>query len=330
MVNYLRTKSVSNVSHNSENLQVDMYFLSRDEIYQTIKPYRMCFPPQGDFPQSNITREKHSVDIKTMRDKESRLNFDDCGFGIMHFDSKMRYEDFEDRARINSVYAEEVGQALKSRLKATHVRVLDFAVRRRHPTFPISTGEEYKHTQPAAMVHIDFTLNEAEAMIRKLYGARAEELLAQHWQLVNVWRPLKGPVRDWPLALCDARSVDYERDTMSSDVVFRDRLAENVQIHHNPQQRWYYLPDQLPTEALIFKTVDSKPDCNFGRGDFLEQNMTFNRRRFDRSILLACPHSSFFNPEATANDPPRESIDYRTFVFYADIACMPPEVGGPF
>lgn len=114
--------------HNAEDLQVEMFFLSREEMYQTIKPYSMRYPPQGDFPQSNIKREKHSLDIRTMRDEESCLNFDDCGFGIMNLDSKMRYEDFEDRARINSLYAKEICQALKSHLKATHVRVLNFAV----------------------------------------------------------------------------------------------------------------------------------------------------------------------------------------------------------
>lgn len=109
-------------------MQAEIYFLSRDELFQTIKPYSMRFPPQGDFPQSNIKREKHSLEIRTMRNKESCLGFDESGFGIMHLNSKMRYEDFEDPTLISSVYAKEIDQALRRQLNATHVYVINSVV----------------------------------------------------------------------------------------------------------------------------------------------------------------------------------------------------------
>ena len=63
---------------------------------------------------------------------------------------------------------------------------------------------------------------------------------------------------DWPLAVCDAASVNFENDTMAGDVVERAKAFENTQVHFNHHQKWYYLKDQLPSELLIFKNADSQ------------------------------------------------------------------------
>jgi hypothetical protein len=38
----------------------------------------------------------------------------------------------------------------------------------------------------------------------------------------SVWRPLKGPVRDWPLALCHPQSLEVDRDLEPCDLVYPD------------------------------------------------------------------------------------------------------------
>lgn len=58
------------------------------------------------------------------------------------------------------------------------------------------------------------------------------------------------------MAMCDATTVDFELDTMPGDIVDRDAVFENTQVHYNPQQKWFYLPNQLPSELLIFKNAD--------------------------------------------------------------------------
>jgi hypothetical protein len=35
-------------------------------------------------------------------------------------------------------------------------------------------------------------------------GEEAEALLRHRFEIVNVWRPIRGPLRDAPLAVCDA------------------------------------------------------------------------------------------------------------------------------
>lgn len=63
---------------------------------------------------------------------------------------------------------------------------------------------------------------------------------------------------DWPLALCDARTVDFGNDTMPGDVVDPNHVFENTQVHYNSAQKWYYLSNQLPTELMLFKNADSE------------------------------------------------------------------------
>jgi len=62
---------------------------------------------------------------------------------------------------------------------------------------------------------------------------------------------------DWPLAVCDASTVDFANDTMASDFVDSWGYSENVQVHYNEAQKWYYLENQMPNELLVFKSADS-------------------------------------------------------------------------
>jgi hypothetical protein len=43
-----------------------------------------------------------------------------------------------------------------------------------------------------------------------LGASEAERLLGQRFAIINVWRPIRGPVRDKPLAVCDAQSISAE------------------------------------------------------------------------------------------------------------------------
>jgi hypothetical protein len=85
-----------------------------------------------------------------------------------------------------------------------------------------------------------------------------------------VWHPLRGPLYDWPLAVCDASTVDFEADTMTADVVGLDSVNEEVEIQHNSRQQWYYLSGQLPSELLIFKGVDGEAENGMSFGNIFE------------------------------------------------------------
>ena len=46
--------------------------------------------------------------------------------------------------------------------------------------------------------------------------------------VLSVWKPLKGPVQDWPLAMCDPRSIKPETDLEPCDLVYPGSLPYNI------------------------------------------------------------------------------------------------------
>jgi hypothetical protein len=126
-------------------------------------------------------------------------------------------------------------------------------------------------------------------------GAEADDLLTRRFEIVNVWRPIRGPLYDAPLAVCDAASVAAV-DLVPQDLIYRDRTGEIYGLTFNPAHRWYYAPAMQSDEALLLKCFDSLKD---GRARFM-------------------PHTSFTDPNAPADRLPRESIELRTLVFFDD------------
>ncbi|KAI0190347.1 hypothetical protein F4808DRAFT_453878 [Astrocystis sublimbata] len=283
-----------------------MYFLQRSSLYDKEKPYSLRFPAGENLAHTNVFSEKHMLQVRSMRDRED-LTLEDSGFEVLPLTSPLTYKDFESPDKIANVFMPAVCQSLKKHLQAQHVVGLDFVVRRRHKAFPVSTGNNYEHDQPTAMAHIDFTVDDGERMIRLMYPDQADEILQGGWNLINAWRPLRGPSNDWPLGICDARTINHNTDTMPSDVVYEKWVTENLQVHFRDTQEWYYLPDQTEDEVLIFKSAEGSPDKS-----------------------QAVPHGSFDNPLVDGSEPPRESIDSRYLVLYAHLKELPEVQGNPF
>ncbi|KAK8045567.1 hypothetical protein PG993_005591 [Apiospora rasikravindrae] len=251
---------------NDEIVISDMHYLEKHEVYEREKPYSLRFPPPNgisQLPQSNVRRDRHQIQFRSMRGMKD-LRLDNCGFELLRSSCPISYQDFEDSQKIQDTYLANLANDLKRALKAKLIIPLDFSVRRRHESFPVSTGEDYKYDQPTAMAHVDFTLREGERMIRILFGQHAEAVLQSRWQIINAWRPIKGPLNDWPLGLCDTRTVDFKTDTMPGDIVFRRFFTENIQVHHNFNHVWYWLPRQTVDEVLLFKSAESDPSCAQG------------------------------------------------------------------
>lgn len=78
-----------------------------------------------------------------------------------------------------------------------------------------------------------------------------------------MWKPLRGPLRDWPLALCDLSTV-RATDTLETDNVYTNRVVESMQVHYAETQAWYYLQDQQASELLVFQQADSQKGKNSG------------------------------------------------------------------
>jgi len=200
---------------------------------------------------------------------------------------------------ISSIHVPEVEKCIKAVTKADLVRIISFSIRKRHADFPVQTNATLETWQPVLRVHIDTTHDCIRSTIipRVWKNQGSPMAVSTRWQCINIWHPLRGPLIDWPLALCDASSVDFRKDTMAGDIVDPDEVFENTQVHHNANQRWYYLHNQLPTELLMFKNADS----------LSERGMA----------APGVPHASFNNPNFDpASDVRRESIELCALVFW--------------
>ena len=104
-------------------------------------------------------------------------------------------------------------------------------------------------------VHNDYTVKSGPQRVRDLMGEEAEELLRHRFEIVNVWRPIRGPLRDAPLAVCDATSVAFA-DFVPFDLVYRNRIGETYRVRDKPAHRWFYVPEMRADEAVLIKCYD--------------------------------------------------------------------------
>ncbi|KAL1746263.1 hypothetical protein HDZ31DRAFT_34545 [Schizophyllum fasciatum] len=192
-------------------------------------------------------------------------------------------------------YAEFMCKYIKGITDAKVVRCINHQIRRRTPGGENNVDANYDKAQekivgmqPVPAVHVD--INKERARTRVLAAFDEEHKYAERVAIINVWRPLDGPVMDAPLALCDASTldpIDMIRTT--------DKYGGGYFIQHNASMRWLYVHDQMPAEALIF-------------------------RQFDNTIpygTAGCvPHTAFFDEARKNLGKPRSSIELRLALVY--------------
>lgn len=252
------------------------------------RPRNYAYDPPAGIPLTNAAPDPHRLVIHDARPIASAISLDVQGFGFVHHPSAV--QDFTDDAGIRRVYYPETETLLKDVTGAARVFIFDHTVRRHIP------GAEDRRVdvrQPAWRVHVDHTVTSGPDRVRAWLPDEADTLLRGRVQIINVWRPIRGPVQDAPLSLCDARSV-APGDLVPSDLVYKHRVGETYSVTYNPNHRWFYFSNMTPHEALLLKCYDSQTD---GRARFV-------------------PHSAFKHPAVPAGALPRESIELRTLVFH--------------
>ncbi len=253
------------------------------------RPRNYTFDPPPGVSRSNSTSDTHVVAIHDARPAAADISLDREGFAVLKQQSAV--QDFWDEEELRRVYYPEVQRVIAEATGASKVFIFDHTLRKRVPG--VDDRAAGAPRQPATRVHVDHTARSGPQRVRDFFGDQAEELLHGRVQVINLWRPIRGPLRDAPLAVCDAGSV-AESDLVPSDLVYRNRVGETYGVTYNPAHRWFYVPEMQPSEALLLKCFDS---ANDGRARF-------------------APHTAFEDPTAPADVLPRESIEVRTLVFH--------------
>ena len=253
------------------------------------KPRTYAFDPPPGEPQTTNLPEPHRVPIFDARLIAGDLSLDREGFALVRHPTAVR--NFYDEAEIKRVYYPAAEAFIRATLRADRVVIFDHTVRKRVEGAADIRGAGPR--QPATRVHVDQTVMAGPNRVREHLPDQADELLKGRVQVINLWRPIRGPVRDTPLAMCDGTTV-AAGDLVASDLIYPNRRGETYSVKHNPNHRWFYFPDMAADEALLLKCYDSATD---------------GRTRFG-------PHTAFADPTTPPDAPPRESIELRTLVFH--------------
>ncbi|KAF6758854.1 hypothetical protein DFP72DRAFT_886775 [Ephemerocybe angulata] len=236
--------------------------------------------------EKNYSSEKHAVDMENVRGTETQYSLDKVGFQWIK--SPAKHTSFKDEDEMKKEYYPESVDLIKKVTGASKVVIFDHSnsFRRNNP----------QTRPPVTQAHVDQTTKASIARVhRHIPADEVPALLKKRFQIINVWRPIQVPALEWPLALCDYRSVDVENDTLPVALVFPDREGETLEVKYNPNHKWKYLRGMTPEEAVIFKCFDSVQDG---------------------SVAVFAAHTAFEDPSTPADAPVRQSIELRALVFY--------------
>ena len=265
------------------NVETSLNYLA--DVTEPLFTYAYDAPPGQ--PKSNVRFEPYPVTVHDGRELPAPPTVDREGFALLK--GRSTVTDFYDEAQIRDVYYPECERVMKAALGASRVHVFDHIVRNAARSKPgENTIKEY-----AGAVHNDYTTKSGPQRLRDLLPNEADVPAHKRFAIINLWRPIRGPVVHQPLAVCDARSLE-PGDLVTNARIYPDRHGEIQAVRYRPSHRWYYYSAMQPDEAILLKCYDSAED---------------GRARFTA-------HTAFKDPATPPGAPPRESIEIRALVFF--------------
>ena len=199
---------------------------------------------------------------------------------------------------VDAQYVEEITDLLARTSGASWAFMLGGG-KRRYGESATEKLESLTNAKPARYPHADNTDTSAVGLVEMLAAFVPDLDLARYsrWALYNLWRATTPPPQDFPLAVCDARTL------VRGDEVTVKAITEEVgsgEIRHdttgylyNPAHRWYYFRDMTPDEVLVFKAHDT-----------------------DSERAGRVPHTAFTDPTCPAGVPTRASVEMRGLALF--------------
>jgi len=271
--------------HDSEYIEAPVNYLANSGE----RPVVYLYEPPAGVPIRSGRTTTHWMRIRNGRLAADGLALDRQGFAFVRHQTQVA--NFYDPQEVTRVYYPEVEQILKQVTGAVRVEVFDHNVR----CLLMAKNGENGAREPVKFAHNDYTLTSGPQRVRDLLPCEADELLQHRFAEINVWRPIRGPVEESPLAVCDAASMTLQ-DFAATDLKYRDRTGEVYSVLFNPNHRWFYFPRMQRDEALLLKCYDSAAD---GRAQFTA-------------------HTGIDDPTSASDAAPRESIEVRSLIFFAN------------
>jgi len=246
------------------------------------KPFNYVEPQPEGQPQRNFGINEVELELNDVRGREKEFYLDKDAFEVVQGVSSEE-KDFVDDEHIKRVYYPEVEKLLLDNVPGAHrVTIFDHTIRRSTPDAPRA---------PVTRVHVDQTAVSTAWRVKLHNADDAEELLKGRYRIINVWRPINGPVQAHPLGFASADSVE-DNDLVPVEHRYPHRTGETAGVRHNKSQKFYYLSGMQNDESLFLKCDDS----NDGVGQRV-------------------PHTAFVDPRTPEGAKGRESIEVRALVY---------------
>ena len=269
-----------------------------DYLIPTSRINRRFWAPGAEYNTGEYA--SYPVTIRNARLADEPIELDTHGFCLATHRSAIT--DFRDADQTARLYPDEVAELVKRLTGADLVLPMGGQLRS-----PVISGPGIQ--PPAAEAHVDFTGRSAQMIAQRIYeNAVPNRPGYSRFLCFSLWRTFSAPPQDYPLALCDYRSVGDGDDAANTkvdvdeiptgDALFapiegeEDMVAATI-FYHNPEHRWLYFPDMTEDEVILIKFHDS-----------------------DHSRAWRAPHTAFHDtsrPDART----RESYEFRGVAYFS-------------
>jgi hypothetical protein len=206
--------------------------------------------------------------------------FDTHGFMIAKGPSAVA--DFNDKAQVDATYPDESAALIKALTGADRVATQGWMIRTSGDLSArvAQKTEGYQHAggiqPPAGEAHVDYNTLTAHKAAQRMHNqtfGRPDGY--SRFVCVSLWRTFTPGPQDWPLAVCDGRSVDDREgvsntlfvvdefpvgDALTAPVEGEDQMIAAFIFHHSPAHRWWYFSNMDRADVLLFKFHDSDHD----------------------------------------------------------------------
>ncbi len=253
------------------------------EIYFYDPPEGTVAHPPGTDPQAMAVHDGWS--------RAGEFSLDHEGFALREFQNG--FDRFDDDQAVRDQFYAPVAEFVRNTVGAKRVVVFDHTIRSKVNEAQQNTEHNTTQRAPVMIVHCDYTPVSGPLRVRQTLPTEADDLLGRRVAFFNFWKPLRRPVEEKPLAMCEVTTASQE-DMLRMVLRYRERTGEIYVMRHNPAHRWWYLPDMTPEHVVLLKTYESETD---GRARFLG-------------------HSAFEHPDTRPDAVTRESIEIRTMAFF--------------
>lgn len=257
-------------------------------------------------PAPGAARPQREVEILDGREADLP-GWQECGFELVQH--APRATDWDDETQLSAVHHPEMEELAREMTGA------DFALVSGHIKRSPDTVQQHQQLSPITFVHSDFADTHVDIIRSSYRNGRAgtSETLARNGLtpetveqasrivILQFWRNIGPAKMDYPLAFCDARTVEPEQSRAFHVSNYAGTGASFDALGilapgDDAANAWYAFPELVPEEVVAFRTYDT---------DLVAEGKTY-----------FTPHSAIRDPEVPVGQPARRSIELRATCLY--------------